>query len=87
MLAFSFEAQTQRVKDVCLRFTLSSVFFHPFIFPIYYFSPIKNLVILFFNNFLDNINEIENDMIKLINAFANGSIFPLNRKINPYIIC
>ena len=30
MLAFSFEAQTQRGKDVCLRFTLSSFFFHPF---------------------------------------------------------
>jgi len=30
MPAFSFEAQTQRVKDVCLHFILSSFFFHPF---------------------------------------------------------
>jgi len=29
MPAFSFEAQTQMVKDVCLHFTLSSFFFHP----------------------------------------------------------
>ena len=29
--AFLFEAQTQRVKDVCLHFTLSSFFLHPYI--------------------------------------------------------
>ena len=30
MQAFSFEAQTQRVKDVCLHFTLSLIFLSPF---------------------------------------------------------
>ena len=29
MPAFSFKAQTQRAKDVCLHFFLSSFFFHP----------------------------------------------------------
>ena len=33
MLAFSFEAQTQRVKDMCLHIILSSFFLSPF-FPI-----------------------------------------------------
>ena len=30
MLAYSFEAQTQRVKNVCLHIILSSFFFYPF---------------------------------------------------------
>jgi len=30
MPAFSFEAQTKRVEDVCLHFILPSFFFHPF---------------------------------------------------------
>jgi len=30
MLVFSFEAQTQRMKDVRLQFVLSSIFLSPF---------------------------------------------------------
>jgi len=29
MLAFSFEVQTQKVKDMCLHFISFSFFFHP----------------------------------------------------------